>query len=157
MKKETLRRFKKGDDLSARRFNKQVDRLNDLTAIIPATQSLTRSPVPVMVKVVTEYADQILCEQIDGSRLLVDKPWTLRATIFDGKEYDDKEYEYSAINERTATEGEDSEDQEIAPPYLVDDMLLISPYVGFRPSGSSGFIDLNNDSRVFLGLCEEEE
>ncbi len=155
MDKEKLKLYKKGDGVSARRMNKGLRKLNDLSSMQNSTGSLERSPVPVCVKVVTEYADQVLCEMIDGSQILADKPWELRATVFDGEEHNDATYDYSSINEREATVGEDSEDQEIAPPYLANDFIMISPYVGFRPNGSSGWYDMNNGGRVYGNPCED--
>lgn len=162
-----LRRWNKGDPLTAKRLSEMVDAINRAMSVTQAQQQqrdiLT---VPFKAIVLQEFDDYLKVQRVDGASsasenlrgsLLVAKPWLLRRLPFDGFErqgvlitHDDPAGEEetevgrrfatfsSADQEEQAGTPEDfQEAQYITPSYLVNDLI----FVAFIENGTGVFVN----------------
>jgi len=113
-------------------------------------------------QIVSVFDDLLLCNRFrdgvaDTAQITVAKPWMLRRTPFDGITYQGVQYSYTGTDARTATQGEETEDQEIVPAYASGDILCAQPVAGLGLShggASVDFQDVNETGRAWAQLPE---
>lgn len=89
--------------------------------------------------VVEEFGDYL-----ETSIGRVSKPWLLRQSPFENEAFNGVTYAYSSVNERSATDGVDTETQQITPSYVVGEQLL-----------TLAGVDLNTAGRCWAAVEEE--
>jgi len=150
-----VQRFKPGArSLSARQLNGLVDSVNRLTSGVNAPRQpkpagkTGGSPVLVLV-LVTEEDDYLVCEDADANEYLVAKPYELRRTPFDGETIDGVTYTYISANEREADNGvDDPETQFITPNYRATAEIF-----AVRVQGDTGVQGVgSNDLLVYVEI-----
>jgi hypothetical protein len=113
-----------------------------------------------MFTVVDVDCDFLWCRTWDGENvgdedILVALPWMLRWTPFDGETRDGITYEYTSYVERTADDGDATEDQVIVPDYVTGDVIFAAKGIvgGTYATDENGdeveWQDLNVDGRAW--------
>lgn len=164
----TIRRWRKGDNISAKRLNETVDRITDISegAAGPADAAgVAQGPGAIQHLEINEVkGDYLLCYAVssDGTgttEIPVAKPYLLRQalTYRNGITYAYQSVLEGtvAIVERVGTNGTDTETQRVVPQYFKGDRIFASKLI----NGGTGvtdvddmpvrFIDLNLDGRAW--------
>lgn len=157
------KRWAKGDKLVASLLNEQIDKQNRLVEV-PSCQQIFAKGVGKIKRfeVVSVDDDLIVCMEpgdtsSDPKYYNVAKPYMLQRTPFDEKTRDAISYVYTSEVERTATDEDyEEEDQVIVPNYVAGDII----YAAFSPTGGTGvesapmWMDLNLDARAWAKADE---
>lgn len=154
---EQLKLYVKGDPLTAKRLNEPLTALNKLMrGTNPPKQNFPRKAAAQSA--VTQYryksmaGDYIVCKTWDGvdegtDSVTIAKPYLLRRTPFDGETRNDITYAYTSDFERTATNvDEDEEEQVIVPSYVVDDLIYATGGI----VGGTDVFDANDEAVTIL-------
>jgi hypothetical protein len=109
----------------------------------------TRAGTTALVTIRSVHDGYLVCDR-DGADIMVAKPWTLRR----GVEFPaGPSYEYHTANHRTATQGEDTEEQYITPTYEVGEELLVMRVPSSHIEDGGGnmivWVDMNNAGRAW--------
>ncbi len=133
----TIREGRRGERLTARRFNEPIRAINRLVSGISQGQIIGRRsdravtvPAFIRMTIFSIGADTLLCQGIEDSSgftagsVYVAKPWELRRTPFDGESRNGISYTYSSNVAREADDGVDTENQVIVPSYVVGDEIV---------------------------------
>ncbi len=125
-----IRRGKRRDKLTAKRWNEPVDAVNQLLRgsgggrqVSPAKAA---RPTVQRFRVVSVGLDVLVCNTWDGTTsgaeaVDVALPYLLRRTPFDGGTRDGVSYVYTSNTERSATDGINNETQIITPAFVAGD------------------------------------
>lgn len=169
-RQSTIREGRRGERLTARRFNAPIRALNRALSGVGQAQIAPAGRVTAGVlqakrlTVVSVGADYIACrapaDQSGNTQatVYVALPYMLRRTPFDGASRNGISYSYSSNTARTADDGSATEDQVIVPSYVAGDEILATRGL----SGGTGvvvtiegvdvtldMIDLNVDARAW--------
>lgn len=94
--------------------------------------------------------DYITVTPISGTgTLIVAKPYYLRRSTFDTLTVDGIEYTYSDSQTRIADNGSGTEDQEIVPPYVVGDGIMVIATPDGNGVTDATHMDANSDARTW--------
>lgn len=162
-----LERWKRGDSLTAKKFNEPVDAINRMTRGIALPQQVRkqatgRGSVVQRFKYVSFARDSIICVAWDGTtagteNVEIARPEDLQRSPLDGQTRNGITYTYSSGFKRTATKGAESEVQIITPSYVAGDIIYgATNIVGqpFKVAAAVGFktvewLDINCAGRAW--------
>lgn len=130
------------------------------------SKSFERRPPTVLrqMEIQSVQGDYLVCRTLDASGtqgpndVYVLKPWTLRQTPFDGQTVNGVSYAYSDASNRTATAGDEEEDQQITQDYYTGAVIYVmdsDASVEVVAGVFARVIDVNVDARAWLKVPEE--
>lgn len=155
-------RWRRGEQVTARKLNEGVNAIRQLQASIPGDSQVDYpskrpggSSARFLLKAVEE--DHLVCREWDGvtegeTSINVAKPWLLRVHPFDDEDYEraGETYEYWNSTTRTRTDAAGATSYEhIKPEYVEDDNVFGTP----SPVGTTGVEDCDwlqiSESRIW--------
>ncbi len=162
-KQPIVRRWKRGEQILARRGNETIDAVN--TLLRGANGARGASPISARAGATLQRfrvvnmntADVVTCHTWDGTTegvqlINIALPYLLRRTPFDGQTRDGVSYTYTSNVERSASDGVDNETQVIVPGYVDNDEIWATgTNVIIGGVGVAGvvWLDLNLDGRAW--------
>jgi len=160
---------RKGQTITARHMSEPFNILNQLNSGISPIQQARSTGKTVNISVgrfvITSIAnDYLVCREFDGtaqgtSDVYISRPYLLRASM---ESRNGVSYTYSNSQTREATDGVDTETQEVTPDYVVDDEIYAirgivrGSGVSSEPAGNRKieWLDLNIDARAWAAIQE---
>ena len=156
-----VRKGKRGDAITATRWNQLVDPINDslraATGSRPVSPVKAAKPTHQRFRVKSVGIDVLICREWDGTTegaidVNVALPYLLQRTPFDGNTRNGVTYTYTNNFTRTASDGSTVETQRITPDYVVDDEIVavaVGTVLGGFNEITSDWIDANLDGRAW--------